>query len=329
MGNVLVTGASGFIGGFICNEVVNRGHICFAAVRPSSDTRDLLHENIHIIHWDFNDVRGMADLLSNYKIDYIIHNAGLTKSKKESEFFKVNAEYLENLCEAVSQSAMTLKKLVFVSSLAAYGPADFQPGGIVSNSSVPHPVTIYGRSKLKAEQFLQKTGLPYIIIRPTAVYGPRERDLFTVYQTINQGVELVAGFKPKLLTFTYVKDLVRLIIDSMESPLSQKAYFVSDGKTYEARYFNTLVKQLLAVKTITLKLPYLVIGLAAHISGFLSSFTGKYPPLNPEKMNEIKAESWNCDISDAQKDLNFRPMYMLEDGLKETMAWYKEAGWIK
>ncbi|MBK9150740.1 MAG: hypothetical protein IPM26_06945 [Saprospiraceae bacterium] len=89
------------------------------------------------------------------------------------------------------------------------------------------------------------------------------------------------------------------------------------------------MKQLLGVKTITLRLPYFVIGLAAYISGFLSRFTGKYPPLNPEKMNEIKAESWNCDISDAQKDLNFRPIYMLEDGLKETMAWYKEAGWIK
>ena len=329
MVNVLVTGASGFIGGFICNDLVARGYRVVAAVRPSSDISDLKHEQIEILHWNFSNIEDMAKKLSDYQIQYIIHNTGLTKSHDESEFYKVNAQYLENLVSAISFSGIVLKKLVFISSLAAYGPADFQPDGIVKNTSKPHPVTVYGKSKLRAEQFIASTDLPYIIIRPTAVYGPKEKDLLTVYRMINQGWELVAGLKPKFLTFIYVKDLVKVIADSLESAQIQKTYFISDGKMYEANHYNKLIKNFLGNKTIKVVLPYFIVGIVAHISGFFSRFTGKYPPLNPEKMNEIRAQSWNCDISDAVRDLDFNPAYSLEVGLKETLDWCRDAGWLK
>lgn len=328
MQKVLITGASGFIGGFLAEEMLRRGLDTYAAVRASSNTKDLKKMGVKILIWDFENSSQMSSILAHHQFDYIIHNAGITKSKSKEEFFKVNADYVKNLAEAIRNSGRLPKKLLFVSSLASYGPADFQEAGEVNESSVPHPVTIYGESKLKAENYLMATELPYIIIRPTAVFGPKDKDFLTVFSMINNGFELMAGLAPQLLSFIYIKDLVRLIGDALTSDICRKAYFISDGKVYHAAYFNQLVKQNLKRKTIKLKLPMPLVWLVAHISGFVSNFTGKYPPLNPEKFNEIKARNWACDISPLIKDFNFKPEYDLESGIEETIGWYKSEKWL-
>lgn len=327
---ILITGASGFVGGFLVNEAISRGLTVHSAVRKSSNTEVLDGLDNKLVYWDFEDIDEMADILGKGGYDYIIHNAGLTKAKAKEAYFKVNEQYLRNLVEAIRKADLQLDKFLFVSSLAAYGPADFQPEGIVREDSTPHPVTNYGRSKLAAEHFLMKQqDIPYNIIRPTAVYGPREYDLLTVYQTLAKHMEAYVGLTNQRLTFIYVKDLVRAMMDILLSDKEGKAYFITDGNTYTAQKMNAIVKKEIGVKwTLPIKLPIFFVKVLAFFSEKISGFSDKYPPLNIEKVNELRARDWSCDISPLQTEIGFKSEYDLEQGLIETIAWCKEEGLV-
>jgi len=328
MKSVLITGASGFVGGFLVDEALSRGFKVYAAIRKSSNTQYLQDSRIHFLYPNFSNVEELTQLVDEYQFDYFIHNAGVTKSKTEQGYFDVNAGFLKNIVQALQLARHKVSKLIFVSSLAAFGPAEYTESGVVSNDSIPHPVTNYGRSKLKAESYLtSQSNVPYIIIRPTAVYGPREWDLFTVYKMINQGLNITIGMKDQLLTFIYVKDLVRVIMDATESEISNKAYFVSDYNVYTSSEYNAqIAKALSKKKTLKFRLPISIVKVVAIISENIAKISGKYPPLNLEKVNELKAKSWKIDTSPLQTDLNFIPEYDLEKGLEESIDWYKQKG---
>ena len=326
MKKVLITGASGFVGGFLVEEAISRGLTVHSALRNSSNTEVLDGLDTKLVYWDFENIDNMANILRKGDYDYIIHNAGLTKAKAKEAYFKVNEQYLRNLVDAIRMADLQLDKFLFVSSLAAFGPADFQPENIVKENSVPHPVTNYGRSKLAAELYLIKQqDIPHNIIRPTAVYGPREYDLLTVYQSLGKHIEAYIGLTNQRLTFIYVKDLVRAMIDILLSDHEYTGYFISDGHTYSAQEMNIIVKRELEVKwTIPIKLPILLIKFIAFCNEKIANISGKYPPLNIEKVNELQARDWNCDISGLEKDISFVAEYNLDHGLKETITWCKE-----
>ncbi len=327
---ILVTGASGFVGGFLIDEAISRGLSVHSAVRKSSNTKILDQLNTTLVYFDFEDIDGMVQMLKDGSYDYIIHNAGLTKAKAKEAYFKVNEQYLRNLIEAIRKADLQLDKFLFVSSLAAFGPADFQDNNIVSESSTPHPVTSYGRSKLAAEQYLKKQqDIPYNIIRPTAVYGPREYDLLTVYQTLAKRIEAYVGLSKQKLTFVYVKDLVRAMMDILMSDHEHTRYFITDGNTYSAQEMNAIVKRELEVTwTVPIKLPIFLVKVLAFFSEKMAGLSGKYPPLNIEKVNELQARSWHCDISPLQDDIAYKAEYDLDNGLKETIAWCKKQGLV-
>lgn len=328
---VLITGASGFVGGFLVGEALKRDLIVHAAIRRSSSTEYLQDPRITFIYIDLSDIKDIGQILSAGKYDYIIHNAGLTKSAVPDAYFEVNTRYLENILQAIVQCKLALKKFVFISSLAAKGPAEFTNTGIVTENSEPHPVTNYGRSKLQAEIVLKGyTQIPSIIIRPTAVYGPREKDLFTVYSLINKGLEMTVGMKDQQLTFIYVKDLVRVILDATLSDKKNVAYFVTDLEVHTSTMYNVAIRKALNRKrTLKVRLPSLFVRLIGYVAEKAGKVTGKYPPLNLEKVNELEAKSWICDTQNLQKDLSFEPEYNLEKGLAESIAWYRKNNWIK
>jgi len=332
MTKILITGASGFVGGFLVEEALNRDIEVYATVRKSSDRTYLQDPRINLIETNLSDVDLLSQLYTKHTFDYIIHNAGLTKSPSADQYFKVNCGILESMLDAVSKSEIDLKKFTFISSLAAYGPAEYTENNIVTEDSTPNPVTNYGRSKLKAEQVLKShsSKVNYNIIRPTVVYGPREKDLFTVYDLMNKGLNLSVGMKDQNLTFIYVKDLVRVILDSTLSDKRNVAYFVTDLNVTKSSDFNELVKKTLAKKaTLRIKVPIFLVRILGFISENIGKITGNYPPLNLEKVNELEAKSWVCDTSNLVTDLNYKPQYDLSSGLKESIAWYKENNWLK
>lgn len=328
---VLITGASGFVGGFLVEEALNRGLEVYAAVRKSSNKQYLQDKRIKFAYLDFEDVDKLTEQIRSLDIDYFIHNAGVTKTPKKEVYFKVNAGYLKNIIEAIKQSNTNLQKLTFISSLAAYGPAEYTESGMVKEDSNPHPVTNYGRSKLKAEGYLKEQDeVPYVIIRPTAVYGPREKDLFTVYQLLNRGLDLSVGLEDQQLTFIYVKDLVRVILDSTLAHKKNVAYFATDLAVHSSTSYTKAIQKALGDRaSIQIKLPITVVKLLGFVSEKVGGMFGNYPALNVEKVNELEANSWICDTSALEKDLDYQPHYDLEKGLNESIAWYKENNWLK
>ncbi len=328
---ILITGASGFVGGFLVKEALNRGLEVFAAIRKTSNKQYLTDSRINFIYPDFENIKELSQHLTDLKPDYFIHNAGITKTPSKEEYFKVNAEYLNNIIQASNASKNALTKLTFVSSLAAYGPAEYTKSGIVKESSTPHPVTNYGRSKLKAEQYLKsQKEIPYVIIRPTAVYGPREKDLFTVYQLLNKGLDLSVGLEDQNLTFIYVKDLVRVILDSTLAHKKNVAYFATDLAVHTSTSYTKAIKKALGNKmALKIKLPITIVKILGFASEKIGGMFGNYPALNVEKVNELEASSWICDTTPLENDLKYKPQYDLETGLNESIKWYKENNWLK
>ena len=176
---VLITGASGFIGSFIVEESLRRGMETWAAIRPNSSKEFLSDERIRFIELDLSNEETLKKQLANNTFDYVIHAAGATKCINKDDFFKVNTEGTKNLVNALIALKMPLKRFIFISSLSVYGPVhEQQPYKEICETDVPVPNTAYAESKLAAEEYINSIGnnFPYIILRPTGVYGPREKD---------------------------------------------------------------------------------------------------------------------------------------------------------
>ncbi len=331
MQKILISGASGFVGGFLVEEALTKGLEVYAAVRKSSNLQYLTDRRIQFVYIDFEDRESLRQIFMEYKFDYIVHNAGVTKTPVKEQYFTVNATYLENMIETLIESNAVPRKFTFISSLAAYGPAEYTKSGLVTENSEPHPVTDYGRSKLQAERYLKsKSEINYTIIRPTAVYGPREKDLFTVYDLINKGIEMTVGLTDQQLTFIYVRDLVSIIIGSTLDSRKNVAYFATDLEIYSSTLYNKLIRESLGRKrSLKIRLPIPLVKTIGYIAEKAGKLTGNYPAINIEKVNELEAKSWNCDTSNLVNDLNYKPKYKLQEGLKESIAWYKEHNWLK
>lgn len=328
--SIIITGANGFIGQHLVAECIDQGMQVYAAVRKGSQVGKLANMKCTIVEINYEDVQSIAGLMAKISPNFIIHNAGLTRTPDYNEFLKVNRDYLIHIVEGIRQSGITIQKLLFVSSLAAYGPADFQSSGIVKHDSKPHPVTGYGRSKIAAEQWLwQQKDIPFNIIRPTAVFGPGEKDLLQVFEMIQSGINLMAGFGAQKLTFIYAKDLVKMMVRATTTSHTHQAYFATDGKVYRSEDFPNAIQKAMGKKVLTLKMPVFIIKIGAHISALIGKMTGKFPTLYPERVNEIQARSWACDTENIKKDLDFVAEYSLQQAISETVAWYQKEGWLK
>jgi len=334
MKKVLITGASGFVGSFLVEEAIKRGYKPIAGIRTSSSKKYLQQPEVDFIYFNLFDKEQIKQQLNEYvqkngKIDYIIHNAGVTKVKRLDEFMKVNYECTRNFVEALIESNHIPEKYIQISSLAAFGPGSNKSLEPVKLNDIPQPNTEYGRSKLKAEEFVRsKTELPWIVFRPTGVYGPRETDYFVYLQTIKRGFEPYIGFKSQHLTFIYVKDLARLAFDALESPIKHQAYFIADGNVYLSEEYAAIVKKHLHKKTIKLRVPlFLVKFISIILESFFGLF-GRTPVLNKDKYNILSSLNWKCEVEPLYRDFNFKAQYDLDKGVKESIDWYKENKWL-
>jgi len=332
---ILITGASGFIGSFLIEKALDKGFDTWAGIRKTSSREYLKDPRIKFIDFDFRDKDRLKKQLEEFsaingKFDYIVHNAGVTKCLNASDFDKVNYLNTRNFVEALQETDNTPKKFVLMSSLSSYGLGDEINYTPLKLTDTPKPNTAYGISKLKAEQFLQSTtDFPYMILRPTGVYGPREKDYFLMLKTVKSGLDVGAGFKPQHLTFIYVKDLVDAVFLALESPLSNKGYFVADGDVYTDKEYTGLVKEIVGRKhVLNIKVPLWVLKCISIVAESVSKITKKPSTLNRDKYKIMKQRNWECDIQPLIDDLGFSPQYNLRNGLKESYDWYKQNEWM-
>jgi len=325
MGNkVLITGSNGFLGSHIVEEAIKHNYNVFAGVRKTSNLRYLKDPKINFLYFSFDDEEKLRSQLISHHFDYIILNAGVTHAKNKETYFKINAATNRKLCRILIEENIIPKKLILISSLASYGPAEYQVKQILDKDAVPHPVTWYGESKLQAEQFIQSfRQIPSIIFRPTAVYGPRDTAMVPVYKTIKYGIEPKVGSGTQDMSFIFVRDLAVLIVKGIQSKVANKAYFVSDGELYPDKEFYGIIKKILGKSTLRITIPIPVMKIIATISEGVGRLRGEFPILNKNKVKEYFARSFAVDTQDLKNDFNFVPEFGLEEGLEETINWCK------
>ncbi len=330
MQTVLITGATGFFGRHLVEYAVEHGIKVIASVRGTSTVNWLEKLKVPIVFLSLSKPEKLSIELNDITeahghIDVVIHNAGVTQSLKASEYYKVNYELTKNLVIALTSLSSKSPKFIFTSSIAALGPGDpvtFKP---ICEDDSPHPVTHYGKSKLKAEQFLMNQDkLSWIIVRPTIIYGPREKNFFKMIQSVNQGMEIYVGSKKQMLSFVYVVDLADIYIRLIEGNFSKKVYNVSDGDAYSVVSVNQIIRSILNKKTISIVVPKWGVRLIAYFNEIIGRVKHVAPILNRDKVNEMEQLNWMCDNSKIVSELGFSPSTKLKEGIKRTINWYKK-----
>ena len=329
---ILITGASGFIGSFIVEEALRRGFETWAAIRKSSSREWLKDERINFIELNLSSKAQLVEQLKGKAFDYVVHAAGVTKCLNKADFRRINTEGTKNLVDALIETGMPLKRLVFVSSLSVFGAIrEQQPYEEIRESDVPQPNTEYGRSKLAAEQYLDSLGshIPYIILRPTGVYGPKEKDYYIMAKSIKQHSDFAVGYRQQDITFVYVEDVVQAIFLALEKGENGRKYFLSDGQVYQSATFSKLIHEALGRPWwIRLTVPEWVLRIVTFCGEYTGRMTGKVTALNNDKYNILRQRNWRCDIEPARKELGYQPKVMLDEGVKRTIKWYQEHGWL-
>ncbi len=329
---ILITGASGFIGSFIVEEALKKGFDTWAAVRKSSSKKYLKDERINFIELNLSSKAKLIEQLRGHDFDYVVHAAGVTKCLNKQDFHRINTEGTKNLLDAILELQMPLKRFVFVSSLSIFGAIkEQQPYDEIRETDTPRPNTEYGRSKLAAEKYLESLGsrVPYIILRPTGVYGPREKDYFMMAKSIKQHSDFAVGYKRQDITFVYVSDVVQAIILALDKGNNGRKYFLSDGEVYQSTTFSDLIHEELGRPWwIRITAPIWVLRIITFFGEYIGRMTGKVTALNNDKFNILRQRNWRCDIQPAINELGYKPTVKLAEGVSRSIKWYKEQGWL-
>jgi nucleoside-diphosphate-sugar epimerase len=320
--SVLITGASGFLGFHLVKSALEKNLTVYAAVRKNSQVDHLKELCVKYVYLDYESISELKKVLSDNSINYIIHAAGVTKAVKQEDYNKVNATYSVNLAKAAETSGNNFKKMVFISSLAAAGPLS-SANSIITEETNPSPVTAYGRSKLLAETELSKIDIPVSILRPTAIYGPRDKDIFIIIKTLNKGLDPYMGNFLQELSFVHAKDVADVAVQALFLN-KVGTYNISDGYRYNRYQFADTTKKLLGKKAIRFHVPMTLIKLLAYLLETANGWLNKPAVINREKLHELAAKNWACDISKAKGELNYTPQFNLESGLKNSIEWYRQ-----
>lgn len=330
---LLIVGAGGFIGGFIARRALQLGYDTWVGIRSTTSRRYLDDDRLHFVEFDYDDTESLAlTLRENLPVsgrwDFVIWNLGATKCANFADFNRINYLYLKNFVETLFAENLTPERFVFMSSLSALGPGDEKGYEPLNGKTIPNPNTRYGVSKIKAETFLETVGdrLNWVILRPTGVYGPHEKDYLMMIKSIDRGWDVGMGYKKQMLTFVYVEDLVEAMFQALEAPADKVVghkYIISEDRAYTQKEFREIVCKHLHKKfVIPLKFPmWAVYGISALSEKFAAG-RGKASTLNRDKFKIMKQRNWNCDISDAQRDFGFKPRWSLDDGIRETVIEY-------
>lgn len=349
MSKILITGASGFVGSFLVEKALELGFDTWAVLRKTSSKEYLTDPRIHFIELDLGNDAVLTQQLSEHAaqhgaFDYVIHAAGATKAPNEAAFRRTNTEGTLRLARTLLDLQLLNGRFVFVSSLSVVGAVAENPirqadGTVaqgldryraITDADTPQPNTAYGRSKLDAERALATLeGLDFVTLRPTGVYGPRERDYFLMADSIKKHIDFAVGYTPQALTFIYVRDLVDACFLALHRGERGRCYFLSDGEVYDSRAFSDLLQQEMGVKWVVhIKAPVWFLHAVCQVSTWISKCTGKMSTLNMDKFQLLRQRNWICDITPAQQDLGYAPQWTLSRGVPEAVAWYKAEGWI-
>jgi dihydroflavonol-4-reductase len=323
----LVTGSNGFIGSFLVERLLEKEYQVFCLVRKTSDLRWIRQLDVHFITGELVQPSTLMDAVQDK--DVVFHLAGVTKAKDYEGYMRGNYQATVNLLEAMEQYGKKDQKLVFVSSQAAGGPAR---GSVpMSEDQTPQPISSYGKAKLRAEEAVLRFAAshPATIIRPPAVYGPRDKDVLVMFRYVQKGLLPVLGSGQQRLSIVHVDDLVEgVILAAEKKAANSRLYYMSGDGEFTWLEIGQVIARALDKRCFILRLPSWLLSTASFFGVAFSRLGNKPPLLNKDKVKEFKQGSWLCSNRLAKSELGFSPRIDLDEGMRSTAAWYKKMGWI-
>ena len=323
---ILITGSNGFVGSNLADYLTEQGHTVVCLIRKTSDCKWLNNKKLECRYGDLNHPETLINLLDG--IDALIHAGGVVRALKNKTYYDVNQIGTRNLVNALlSIENKTCKKIIYISSQAAMGPS------ITDNfkelSEKENPVSDYGKSKLAGEKELiaLNNKIPYTILRPASVYGPRDKDLFIFFNLVSKGLKPFTLCEQNI-QLTFVNDICKVSeLCILNEKTNYKTFCIAEPKKYSwARTAETIAKAI-NKKTIPLPLPSIIFWIVAGASELISLFTKKPAVLNFQKITEMRQKNWLFNSALTQKELQFT-FTKLEIGAKITYSWYKNNKWL-
>ncbi len=320
---VSLTGGTGFVGSHVADALLAAGYRVRALVRRPDDVAWLKGTGVDLVKGDVRDAATLPALVEGAAA--VVHVAGKTSARSEAEYMAANAAGTENVAAATRAHAPGAH-VVLVSSQAAGGPS--RDGLPVTPSSAPRPVSSYGRSKLAGEEALRRAGVPFTILRPCAVYGPRETAIRDLFVAASKGVvPVLAGGKPRI-HMVYGPDVAAAVKGALDRGPRGETFYVAHPEVLDYASIAETLAGLPSRRPFRLPLPGAVIRGAGHIAGALSVFAKGAPVFNSEKADEMLQDAWLCDVSDAQIALGQPFRTDFATGSQLTWEWYLERGWL-
>lgn len=321
-----VTGANGFVGSHLVDLLLEKGHEVRCIIRKSSDIKWLKDKNVKIFDCGLTNKEELE--IAFIGVNYIFHVAGVVKSKTPEGYFIGNVKASKTVLEAALSAKNTLKKLVHISSQTAVGPS--KNGERVNETVECNPITTYGKSKLAGETVAKEymDRLPITICRAPAVYGQRDTEIFIFFQTFSKGLMTSVGLKDTEVSLIHVKDLVNgFYLAAISDKSTGQTYFISSEKCYTWKEVGDITSKVMNKKAIKVKVPHFLVYTIAAFAQVFAKFSSKPATLNLEKAKDL-VNSWTCDTSKAVKELGYRQEISIEEGIKQTVDWYKEMKWL-
>jgi nucleoside-diphosphate-sugar epimerase len=322
--DILITGATGFVGSHFVEALARHGVTARALVRPTSDVGALQRLGVERVTGGLDDPAALRRALAG--ADTVVHLAGATRALRRATFDDVNATGTLRLVEAM-EAEQGARRLVYLSSLAAAGPSS--PGSPFGPEDTPRPLTAYGRSKLAGEAHaMGREGIDTVVLRPPAVYGPRDRELLPFFRLARRGVLPVIGPPERRIQMIHVTDLAEALVRAARARAVTGVFHIAEPEAYTWAEMLDHVAAAVGRRGTRVRVPAAVLKAAAGGSQAAARLSRRPAVFDAEKALELLAEGWLCDTEAARRELGFEATIPLPKGLRDTARWYRAHGWL-
>jgi dihydroflavonol-4-reductase len=323
----LITGANGFIGSHLVEKLLKDGCSVRCLVRKTSSLKGLASSGVDMAYGELLDMESLRRAVKD--VDIVVHLAGKTRAASEDAFFRANVEGTRNLLQAVSEKTGGLRRFVYASSQAAAGPA--RHGVPVRETDAPGPVTPYGASKLEGEKVVLSFGsaFPVTIVRPPCVFGPRDRDMFTLFKSVRRGIRPLLGWRERLVSLVFVDDLVRgILLCAEREEASGQVFFINTADSVSWNEFGKTISRAAEKKSVPAVVPMSLFVAGSWVNDLACRLAGRETLFNRNKIREFLPRNWTSDSSKAGRMLGYKPAADIEKAVRLTMDWYVQQKWL-